>query len=225
MATKPSMAGQGLGLLGTFINGVRSILESTYGKTVHNLERMADPRLHQIVAAYLAGLPVTIGKAVQETTATSFQLTDRTISLTINLNKTVAQLIADGRYTWINIDIPKLFKLEPTTGTLTQEILLLRYNKNMSSQAVTTDMERQGLRPATFLELLWIGIQHPLLQLEFPIVALGSVVELSGSRRVAVLGCNNRERDLDLGWFVADWFMDYHFAAVRLPAQAYEQAA
>ena len=225
MATKPSKAGQGLGLLGTFINGVRSILESTYGKTVHNLERMADPRLHQIVAAYLAGLPVTIGETVKTPSCCSLQLVERTIPVTMDLSKTVAQLIGLGKYDWVNPEFVNTFQADPGTGKLSSNIELLYYGRSKDSEDVLADMAHHGLRAATFLELLWIGIRYPQLQLGFPIVALGSVVERIGGRRVAYLDHTDLNRNLDCHLFDFKYYSRCRFAAVRLPVQAHKRAA
>jgi hypothetical protein len=86
----------------------------------------------------------------------------------------------------------------------------------MTSQKVLDDMDRQGLRPATLLELLWLGIQHPQLQLEFLIIALGTVVWVDGYHYVASLDWDNElERGLYLYHFDDDWSeKNCRFAAV-----------
>ncbi|HXK36835.1 MAG TPA: hypothetical protein VJ553_04615, partial [Candidatus Paceibacterota bacterium] len=74
---------------------------------------------------------------------------DRTVSVTMDLAKTAAQLIADGTYDWVNSDIATRFSIQPEEGIRTAEVHLLHYNKRMTSDQVIADMDRQGLRPAT----------------------------------------------------------------------------
>ncbi|MEK9208495.1 MAG: hypothetical protein AAB910_00275 [Patescibacteria group bacterium] len=156
-----------------------------------------------------------IAQLIVGTKRTAIEFLDRTISVMMDLTKTTVQLIADGKYDWVNSNIVKHFSFGTGDGTRTAEVHLLRYNKRMTSDEVIADMDRQGLRPATFLELLWIGIQHSGLQLEFPIVALGTVAEVDGHRDVAYLDRYDRARDLYLYWFGSGWIGYYRFAAVR----------
>lgn len=141
---------------------------------------------------------------------------DRSVQIVMAPGKSLAQLIAFGGYDWVHPDVVTNFVVELVGELTLREVHLLHYNKSMTSQQVLDDMERQGLRPATFLELLWIGILHPELQRIFPIVALGTVVALGSDRRVAFLGRHDRERYLYLSWFDGyDWNEVDRFAAVR----------
>jgi hypothetical protein len=86
----------------------------------------------------------------------------------------------------------------------------------MSTDAVLKALDEEGLRPATISELLAVGIQHSKLQLQFPIIALGSVWQSSnGIRRVGYLSSDGGKRELGLNWLGNDWNDTCRFAAVR----------
>ncbi|MCG2695058.1 hypothetical protein L6261_03190, partial [Candidatus Parcubacteria bacterium] len=84
-----------------------------------------------------------------------------------------------------------------------------------TSEQVIAEMDKVGYRPATIWELLALGIAQPNLQMEFPIIALGSLCVLGGERRVAGLYRDAVGRSLYLGWFGRDWRDDCRFAGVR----------
>jgi hypothetical protein len=71
-------------------------------------------------------------------------------------------------------------------------------------------MDEIGYRPATLAEVLALRVAK-----QFPIVALGSVWQFPGGRRVPCLDWDGSERSLDLGWFESGWRVIYRFAAVR----------
>lgn len=200
---KKSMAGEALGLFTDFVNGVREELKRRDG-TDEQLESLRD----KTVIATIVNLIMVPVQAV-------LQYLDRTISITMDLSKTMAQLIADGKYDWVNESIQKHFSVQVQEGSRTTEVHLLHYKKDMSTDAVLADMDRQGLRPMTFLELLWIGIRYPELQRDFPIVALGTVQQVSGDRSVACLCRYGSGRGLDLSWVGVVWGEDFRFGAVR----------
>jgi hypothetical protein len=100
------------------------------------------------------------------------QSVDRTVTVTMDLSKALDQLIADGRFGWVYFEVKDLFTATLEAGIQSREIHLIQYNKEIRSADALVEMERQGFRPATLLELLWIGIQHPQLQPQFEIVAL-----------------------------------------------------
>jgi hypothetical protein len=77
-------------------------------------------------------------------------------------------------------------------------------------------MKKDGFRPATMKELLSYGEKNPEEQRKYPIIGLGSVAELRGSRRV---GCFLDEdpslRSASLRSFDFDWHGRCRFLAVR----------
>jgi len=200
---KQSLAGEGLGLFTDFVQGIRNGVKRA-GGTDKQLESLRDER---VIAAIVNLLMVPVQKVLE--------FLDRTVSISMDLTRSMLQLVADGRYDYVNPDIAKQCGITTGEDTRTTEVHLLHYNKQMTSDQVIADMDRQGLRPATFLELLWLGIRHPLLQLDFPIIALGTVLQVGGYRSVACLDRSGRGRLLDLGWFDGEWDEGCRFAAVR----------
>ncbi len=213
MGRKKSNAGQALGLITDFILGVRKALQERGGNEA-NLDNLREPALHQIIAAYLVGLPVTvgpIGTVVESDSGPALQFLDRTIHIGINPKLSTDQLIAIGGF-YDNDSRDIMHRLHDVTEPCDRSVMvhLLHYNIPMSSSSVLFDMERQGLRPATFLELVWIGIQHSTL--DHQVAALGSVAGVHDEQRVASL--IGRKRRLQLSWMDRPWSMACRFAAV-----------
>lgn len=135
--------------------------------------------------------------------------------LTVDYSLTLEQMIEAGRYDWVNSDITaERFPIEGT-GQVRLEGQLVYYGKSMSSEAVLTDMDQRGLRPATGAELLAFGEKYPELQRQFPIVELAASAEVRGGRCVLDLGGDDRRRYLYLGWFDGGWGGGCRFLAFR----------
>ena len=129
-----------------------------------------------------------------------------------NLATDIISLVKLGKYDWVNDDAYK-FSYEKTDA---KEIELVSFDKAISSEDAIKEMDKNGLRPATATELLILGAEHPELQRNNPIVALGSVRQFRGGGRVvASLRRGGSERDLRLRWFDCGWSECYRFAAVR----------
>lgn len=138
-----------------------------------------------------------------------------TYPVTIDSALSLQEMIAAGRYDWVNDDItPECFPIQ-RSGTKTTEIALVHRNKTVESQPLIDELDREGYRPATIEELLALGAKYPDLQREYPIVALGSVAEVGGGRCVVCLDRWRDERGLDLLWFGSEWFEICRFAFVR----------
>ncbi|MCG2694907.1 hypothetical protein L6261_02375 [Candidatus Parcubacteria bacterium] len=133
----------------------------------------------------------------------------------VDETKTVEELVAEGKYNWSNSDVTSKNFPRPENGTKTEkEIALFYFNKTMTSEQVIAEMDKVGYRPATIWELLALGIAQPNLQMEFPIIALGSICVLGGERHVAGLCRDAVVRNLPLGWFDLDWHVHCRFAGV-----------
>lgn len=132
----------------------------------------------------------------------------------INVSGNIDEAVKAGNYNWFNDDINDAhFTADQPHETA---IILRHFDKSMSTDAVLKALDEEGLRPATMSELLALGIQHPTLQLQFPIIALGSVWQDSGGgRRVGGLNGDDGERKLSLFWIDVDWNDSCRFAAVR----------
>jgi hypothetical protein len=93
----------------------------------------------------------------------------------IDGNKTSEQLIKEGGYgsewNWKELnDIPILNKTKRII-----DIKLFSFNDNISIGKIIEEIVSQEFYPTTFDELLNLGIQHPKMQIQFNIVALGTV--------------------------------------------------
>lgn len=140
-----------------------------------------------------------------------------TFTITIDETKMVEELTIEGKYNWSNSYITSENFPRPEDGTKAEKnIVLFHFEKEMTSEQVIAEMEKEGYRPATTHELLALGIAEPKLQSEFPIIALGSVCVLCGGGRVALLnGCVSK-RGLDLDGFDCDWGDCRRFAGAKL---------
>lgn len=144
-----------------------------------------------------------------------FGLSPKTLRIVVDYSLSLEQMIAAGKYDWSNSDITaKRFPLKGS-GKVELEPKLFYFGRDMSSDNVIAEMDKEGFRPCTIEELLAIGEQHPELQRKFPLVALGSVAEIDGNRSVACHGRFDSRRGLSLDWFDVDWDGVYRFPAVR----------
>lgn len=87
--------------------------------------------------------------------------------------------------------------------------------RGASLDDVLAEMDRKDLRPALYEELLGFAKKYPDEQGKFPIVALGSEIDVDGRRDFACLWKGAQGRNLRLGWFDEGWLIDCRFLAVR----------
>ena len=141
------------------------------------------------------------------------------IKLAIDYTKTIEQAIADGNYDWKNSDITtKNFPISPEMIGKKVEVSTksFHFNRNISSDNAISEMDKDGYRPATLMELLVFGAIHPELQRQFPIVAVGSVWRDAGvGRCVPCLDARGGKRELNLHWLGSGWHARCHFLGVR----------
>lgn len=136
--------------------------------------------------------------------------------VTVHYDQSVRNAIAAGHYDWENDNITGKNFPSKRAGTADKEIILVKFDDAMDSDAVLSELDKQGLRAAELPEILAFGEQYPDVQREFPIVALASVWRRpDGYRCVPCLVRSAGRRDLDLRWFDGRWRSVYRFAAVR----------
>jgi hypothetical protein len=149
-------------------------------------------------------------------------------AITVDYTKSLADMIAAGKYNWMNRDItaanfPVTGKGLSTeqVGTVKLKIVLFHPNRDIESEDVVKELDQKGLCPATLPELLAYGARYRKTQHKFPILALGSSwVHPLGFRFVPRLQGNSRKRCLQLrGWDMC-WHRDCRFAAVPASARA-----
>lgn len=136
--------------------------------------------------------------------------------VTVDYTQSLAEMIAAGKYDWINPDITA--DNFPISGNDQVEVNLelIHFNRTMESDDVLKELDKAGLRPATIAELLAFGIKYPEKQREFPVVALGSIWQgRGGDRDVPGLWSLSDVRSLSLSWFESRWDEDCRFAAAR----------
>lgn len=144
-----------------------------------------------------------------------YGLSPKTLRIVVDYSLSLEQMIAAGKYDWKNDDITaKRFPLKGN-GKVELEPKLFYFGRDMSSDNVIAEMDKEGFRPCTIEELLAIGEQHPELQRKFPLVALGSVSEINGDHDVAYLHRDDSGRYTNLDWFDSDWDDFDRFPAVR----------
>lgn len=135
--------------------------------------------------------------------------------LHITANLSLADRIARGEYDWANPEITEEHFPTNVPGEYDAEYKLFHFNRTISSEDAIKEMEREGYRPGTLVELLALGEAQPKLQTQFPIVALGSVWRNPyGSYLVPALSWSDG-RGLGFLWFGSSWGAGFRFLAVR----------
>lgn len=140
-------------------------------------------------------------------------------SLPIDENKSLQDLINEGKYNLIGNDI-ELMKLEKTEKKVVElKIFDLKQlkPKDSSSEMICLSMEKNGFRASNFLELLHLGYLYPDIQRKFPIVALGSVwVASRGRIGVPYLAIRDYQRLLSINFFNYSWRPQYKFLGTKI---------
>lgn len=132
---------------------------------------------------------------------------------------TIASLKAAGEYDNQSVDAKKYItgKYFKVTVTGDRRLSLIHFGKHMENRHVEEVVEKMGYVAALAEDLLAVG-SHPeyrKLQLQFPIVALGSFVPMKGLREVPCLGRYGSGRGLRLVWGGGEWGRLCRFLIVR----------
>lgn len=135
--------------------------------------------------------------------------------LTVDYSMSLAEMVAAGGYDVPNPNItPENFPVGEGEGEVAAVIVHL--GRYASDEEVLGNIEHQGLRSATMVELLAFGSQYPKYQREYPIAALGSIWDSpQGRRNVGYLWGGPGVRALGLDWLNEGWFANCRFLAVR----------
>jgi len=140
-----------------------------------------------------------------------------TFTAVVDYSLSLAAMIKLGKYTWINSNVtPERF---PLTGEgkweVEYEIIHLNLDRCARSEDAVTEIKRRGMEPAKIEDLLTFGAKHPELQRNFSLVALGSVADFDGNRRVLLLYGDVDERGMDLRGWDGVYHVGYRFLAVK----------
>jgi hypothetical protein len=136
--------------------------------------------------------------------------------VTVDYARSLEQMILAGKYGYANPDITA--KNFPITGKgiVEEEIILVHFDRDISSDDAEKELATMGLEPARLEHATAFGAKYPDVQREYPIVFLGSVwTDPDGDRRVPYLDYWDGRRELRLGYRDAQWDRIYLFAAVR----------
>src|ERR1700733_12272386 len=150
--------------------------------------------------------------------------------LTVDYSKSLQEMIAPGHYDWINPSItPKRFPISGTSD-VQFEVKLFHFDRFISSEeaveAIKAEDPQRPWEPAQIEALLAYGAQNPDEQRKYPIIALGSVAELSGHRSVPCLNRSGDDgRDLYLYWWDSGCYDGCRFLAVRTRISAHSHCS
>lgn len=125
------------------------------------------------------------------------------------------QAVADGHYDSISYGISA--KRFPLCGKKQEDLRIYLVDldeEEKESESIIMDSESIGLYSAGSEELLALGAQYPQLQIDHPIIALGSVVRIDGHLRLLGLSESDGQRRLVLEWYLGLWPIDYRFAFI-----------
>jgi hypothetical protein len=139
------------------------------------------------------------------------------ISLTVDYGQTLEQMIANSKYDWHNNNITEKNFPMPTELVDKKIVVLAKlfhFNRVISSEDTIAEMNKDGYRPATLVEILALGKTQLSLQRQFPVIALGSVWRDDDGYGVPYLDVGVLH-GLHLNWFDDDWGADCRFLAVR----------
>lgn len=144
---------------------------------------------------------------------------DVIVTYVVDCTLSLEEMIGAGDYDWTNESItPERFPVK-NTGADEWEFKMFHFDRSISSddavKGIIGNYMVNPWQPARIEHLLTYGKHNPKEQLEYPIVALGSVGKVSGRRYVPFLSRNDSKRNLSLGWWVDDWDAGYRFLAVR----------
>lgn len=146
--------------------------------------------------------------------ATVATVTD-TVTLIIDYSQSLEEMVAAGDYDSTGSDITEE-NFPVGEGASEVEAVLVNLGRYETSDEAIAELERQGLRPATMVELLAFCAQPADPQRDYSIVALGSIwASPDGRSLVGYLWGSAGYPKLDLGWYGGEWGRHFCFLAVR----------
>jgi len=137
-------------------------------------------------------------------------------TVSVNYDLPLAAAVDAGNYAGVNSSITSQNFPSTRHGQAEVDIILVRFDRRMTSEEVLNGLDKDGLRAAELPEFLAFGAQYPELQRQFSIVGLGSVwKDRKGYRNVPCLYEASEARYLDLHWWDDGWYSYSRFAAIR----------
>src|SRR5262245_14587935 len=128
-------------------------------------------------------------------------------------------LVDAGRYGYAHSCVSSdNFPVRPTGAARLREVVLLGFERTVSSDEAIREATRLGLERPTYEDALHFGIEHPEVQRDGPVVFLHDPWHgFFGRRDVLCLWSNAGRRELGLDGFDDGWDPRYRFAFVRPP--------
>lgn len=142
-----------------------------------------------------------------------------TFRFTVVAGQSLEAMTTAGRYDWVNSNITKeLFPIaDHDCGDF--EGRYFHFGRKISSEEAVQRIEKEDPNNpwsrSRLPQQLSFGAKFPEEQRKFPIVALGSVAEVEGGRRVPYLDGSGSHRGLRLYGWGGDWLPAVRFLAVR----------
>jgi len=130
--------------------------------------------------------------------------------------RTTEELVLAGNYNYTNHNInSRNFPVRRTTS-VSREIVLLEFDREISSEEAIVEAAKQGLERPVYEDALYFGVEHPEVQRERPVVFLHEPWRYPGGYlSVLYLWSSAGHRELYLSWFGSRWDCYYRFAFVR----------
>jgi len=119
-----------------------------------------------------------------------------------------------GGKTWIWDELEKNMPYT-TPEAKTLDVMILNFNKDIRSDDALLEMDKLGVRPLTYEELIQYGIAHPSHQEQKILVGLGSKHTLDGDSLAPVLGLGDAGRLLGAGHWCNVWHDEYRLLVAR----------
>jgi hypothetical protein len=139
--------------------------------------------------------------------------------ITIGDGRSTEELVEAGRYGYAHSCVnSENFPSRHLGGQRPRDVVLLEFDRDVTSTDATAEAARRGLEPPTYEDALYFGIAHPDVQSERPVVFLHDPwLGFFGRRDVLCLWDNAGRRELGLEGFDDPWSPNYRFAFIAGP--------
>lgn len=137
--------------------------------------------------------------------------------ITVGDGRSTEELVEAGGYGYAHSCVTSdNFPARPFAGARTREIVLLDFDREVTSEDAITAAIQRGLERPMYEDALYFGAHYPDLQRKRPVVFLHDPwFGFFGRRDVLCLWCNAGRRELALEGFDDRWSRDHRFAFVR----------
>ena len=138
-------------------------------------------------------------------------------AITVGDGRSTEALVAAGDYGYAHSAVlSENFPARHAGGRCVRELVLLTFEHDVTAAEVLAEAGRRGLRPPTYEDALYFGIEHPDAQRDGPIVFMHEPwVGYFGRRDVVCLWDNAGRRELGLDGFDDTWRRGARFAFVE----------